>query len=146
MGDGVEEFELHKRRFISNALREDINGGYECVFERDFLTMIQSHPTETTRWVGSGLGEYSNNARILTAILYSVSHFPPTDTSQLKSFVYECLDHDSVEVQEGAIGVIEHWRSRDCLNALLKFRTDVSWLQDYTNQIIGELEGELQAY
>ncbi len=128
--------------------REVLESGFDTLAEHVLKALLQTEPILMLAYLDSVGKSRRNEADLLAKLLHITAHLDEALTAryrgQLAALVTVGLNHESIQVQEAALGVLESWRDLFSLQQLRNFHSTETWLQNHVNDIITELEEEHQ--
>ena len=105
---------------------------------------LKENKFATFLWLNSLYSHNQTDYEVISGILRIIGLTVETSSSDLLLPIVKCGLADShSETQEAALMVIERWRTKECLDALLTTRFSSRWISKYANSIISELKEEL---
>lgn len=105
---------------------------------------LRENKFATFLWLNSLYSCNQTDHEVISGILRIIELTVETSSSDLLLPIVKCGLADShSETQEAALMVIERWRTKECLDALLTTRFSSRWISKYANSIISELKEEL---
>lgn len=140
----LDFFNTHTNSIISQILRTDFQDGMTNEVTEQVKTFFEINRMVACNWLNSIFSTNQNNPVIISGLLRIISMLDSNDyPSFLMPIVRAGLGDKNSMTQEAALMVIEEWRTKECLDALLNTAFVNGWIKDYSNKIILELKKEL---
>jgi len=133
--------------FINLLREEDFEFSYKTRSEEILIEQFKINALATRNWLNELFIKYFSDEVILIGILRIIGRFnEQTIFPQGQTIALAAFSHESDEVKELGIRAFEKWCSYESLTILKKIKVETTWLQDYVNQVIIDLEEELCHY
>lgn len=139
-----------------NTLRERTDSYVKLIARTDFEDGMTNDAVEEARsyylqnksvtinWFGEIYSKNQRNAIVISGLLRIISMIVlVSDSASLIPIVKCGLSDNSSIAQESALMVIEEWRTKECLDAIKTSNFVFSWVKDYAQKVVSELEKEL---
>lgn len=139
-----------------NTLRERTDSYVKLIVRTDFEDGMTNDAVEEARsyylqnksvtinWFGEIYSKNQRNAIVISGLLRIISMIVlVSDSASLIPIVKCGLSDNSSIAQESALMVIEVWRTKECLDAIKTSNFEFSWINDYAQKVVSELEKEL---
>lgn len=139
-----------------NTLRERTDSYVKLIARTDFEDGMTNDAIEEARsyylqnksvtinWFSEIYSKNQRNAMVISGLLRIISMIVlVSDSASLIPIVKCGLSDNSSIAQESALMVIEEWRTKECLDAIKTSNFEFSWIKDYAQKIVSELEKEL---
>jgi hypothetical protein len=136
-----------RRRFrneFSQLLREsEFEYGFSSPAEKYVSEELLKHGPLAREWINELFLEDFTEPHILGGVLRVISHFDYSELHpQGMTMCVAALSHADPAIKEEAIRVIENWENADLIPLLRSLDVRDSWLVEYINQVIRDLEAD----
>ena len=136
--------ESRSQDFIRSLIWADFEDGMENDITRQVAEYLKRNRFVTYGWLHKIFNENRSNPAVTSGILRTlVMVVNRGDVSYMLSIVTSGLSSRHLEDQEAAIMVVEKWRTKECLEALLNTTYGSEWVREYAMQVAAELKVEL---
>ncbi|MEG2001073.1 MAG: hypothetical protein RR053_06765 [Evtepia sp.] len=127
---------------------EDFENGIVNLSENYFAKILQEDSLSAMNGLATIFwNNFSNDGRKiknLIGILHTVSHFQYSVVYPIgQVLALSALNHKNNEVCEFAIKCFENWEDSDAIEQLKATHFSAKWLQDYAEQVVKELGGDV---
>lgn len=130
-----------KLLFLLNT--EDIEFGVNSQSETLVSHYLKLNPLLTRNWLNEVFVSNFGDVRITAGILHIVSRFSELEMyPQGQTMALAALSHQDNEIKELGVRVFEQWGTRKSLSILQDVHVETIWLQNYVNQVVGDLRAE----
>ena len=130
--------------FIRMLTWSDFEDGMENDVTRQVGKYMGQNRYVTYCWLHKIFNENRSKPNITSGILRSLAMVVnKNDADIMLSMVTSGIASQHSEDQEAAIMVVEKWRTKECLEALLNTTFGSDWVKEYAMQVIEELKKEL---
>ena len=86
-----------------------------------------------------------NNVNLVVGILHIISHFDYEKVyPQGPTIALAALNINNPEIKECAVMAYENWSHVDSLSILKAIKVSETWLQEYINQVIKDIEEDMK--
>ena len=134
-------------QFISLIREEDFEFGFVSRSEELIKEQFQINALATRNWLNEIFLKYFDDDYILIGLMRIISRFEESQIfPQGQTIALASLSHSNDEIKELGIRAFEKWCSRESINILKKLNFNSTWLQEYTNEVINDLEDQLCHY
>lgn len=132
------------KEFIKILQEEYFEYGITSKSELFVLNKLNSDLLITKNWINSVFIENYHKNEIIVGLLRVISRVDPTLINpEGQVIAMACLSHKSIEVKESAIRIFENWGDITSLNILKNLSIAPTWLQEYVESVIIDLEYNL---
>lgn len=143
-----EQFSLYlesqTNSFISSLIWTDFEDGMENEITRQVEEYMERNRYVTFCWLNRIFNSNREKPAITSGLLRTLAMVVnPSDANIMLSMVAAGVASVHSEDQEAAIMVIEKWRTKECLEAMLNTTYGSDWVKEYAIQVITELKEEL---
>lgn len=130
--------------FVQELAWTDFEDGMENDVIRQVSRYIKINRYVTLCWLSKIFSNNRSQPSITSGILRTLAMVVTgNDIDYMMPVVTAGLSSTHLEDQEAAIMVVEKWRTRTCLEALLNTTYGSEWMNEYAMQVAKELKGEL---
>lgn len=130
--------------FVRALKWTDFEDGIENDITRQVSAYIEQNRYVTYCWLNKIFNDNRSMPNITSGLLRTLAMVvDKSDTDIMLSMVVAGIASTHSEDQEAAIMVVEKWRTKDCLDAMLNTSYGSDWVREYAMQVIGELKEEL---
>lgn len=130
--------------FISTLIWTDFEDGMENEITRQVGEYMERNRYVTFCWLNRIFNSNREKPTITSALLRTLAMVVnSSDANIMLSMVAAGVASVHSEDQEAAIMVIEKWRTKECLDAMLNTTYGSDWVREYALQVIAELKEEL---
>jgi len=130
--------------FISTLIWTDFEDGIENEITRQVIEYMEQNRYVTFCWLNRIFNSNREKPTITSGLLRTLAMVVnPSDANIMLSMVATGVASVHSEDQEAAIMVIEKWRTKECLDAMLNTTYGSDWVEEYAMQVITELKEEL---
>lgn len=135
-----------KNNFMQNLLQllhnVEFEFGYETPAEKYVRDALSNYGTFVREWINDIYLKNLNDPQTLSRILRVISHFEYSQMyPQGMTIAISATRNEDTEVQECGIRCFENWEAIDSLPILKNIYISESWLNDYLEDVIADLEG-----
>ncbi|MFY7665980.1 hypothetical protein [Flavobacterium sp.] len=131
-------------KFLTLIKEEDFEFGFTSRSEELIRSQLKINALATRNWLNEIFINYFDNEVVLIGLLRVISRFEENIIfPQGQTIALAALSHSNDEIKELGIRSFEKWCSVDSLNILRKLNLNSSWLQEYVNEVITDLEEQL---
>lgn len=137
---------LRKRTesFVKLIIRTDFEDGITNDTIEEAKSYYLQNKSVTINWFNEIYSKNQKDAIVISGLLRIISMIVSVADSASLIPVVKCgLADNSSITQESALMVVEEWRTRECLDAIKTSNFKFSWVNDYAQKIVSELEKEL---
>lgn len=139
----------YETKFSDIIIQLIVNSNFEYGFDTPLDIFLKERLAEnssvTKEWLNLIFINNFSNVPIITGILRTIAHFNYSELSPNGvSMSIAALSHENSEVKECAIRTFENWVNPESLKILKSVKIHEAWLNDYLQQVISDLEGELK--
>lgn len=136
--------ESRRQAFIQMLTWVDFEDGMENEVTRLVSGYMKKNRYVTYCWLNKVFSDYRQEPIITSGILRTlVMVVNKSDADYMLPMVTVGLSSKYSEDQEAAIMVVEKWRTKECLDALLSTTYGSDWVKEYALQVAAELKEEL---
>ena len=134
--------DLRTKKILSIMKYENYISGESAASEEYVESLIKTDGmAPTLNWLMELYLYTYDDPHTLIGILHMLSHFDYESVSpQGPIMALALLQHKSQSVREFAIKAFENWGSKDAVDYLKQIKCDQSWLQQYLDGVIEDLE------
>ena len=130
--------------FISTLIWTDFEDGIENEITRQVIEYMEQNRYVTFCWLNRIFNSNREKPTITSGLLRTLAMVVnPSDANIMLSMVATGVASVHSEDQEAAIMVIEKWRTKECLDAMLNTTYGSDWVREYAMQVVAELKEEL---
>ena len=142
--EDLEYFRTRSIEIIHAIAQTDFEDGKE----NDLIELVENfmrrNKSVTYNWLCEIYSSNIENSNIVEGLLRIISYVTDRgDETILLPIVVAGLRSDNVSEQEAAIMVIEEWRTKECLEALMNTSFSTIIVEKYAHKVIAELKNEL---
>lgn len=138
--------ESRSQDFIQSLVWGDFEDGMENDITRQVSAYMRRNRFVTYCWLNKIFSDNRSKPIVTSGILRTlVMVVNRKDAGYMLPMVIGGLASKHTEDQEAAIMVIEKWRTKECLDAMLNTTYGSDWVKEYAMQVIEELREELEA-
>lgn len=131
--------------FVRELIWTEFEDGVENEITRLVLEYVKRNKYVTYCWLYKLFNENRSNSVITSGLLRTLGMVVDIqDAGYLMTMVTAGLSSLHAEDQEAAIMVVEKWRTKECLDAMVNTSYGSHWIKEYANQVIHELREELE--
>jgi len=131
-------------KFLSLIKEEEFEFGFISRSEELIKGQLQINALATRNWLNEIFINHFDDEIVLIGLLRIISRFDENIIfPQGQTIALAVLSHSNDEIKELGIRAFEKWCSVDSLNILKKLNLNSSWLQEYVNEVITDLEEQL---
>lgn len=135
-----------KNNFVQNLLQllhnVEFEFGYETPADKYVREALSKYGTFVREWINDVFLQSFDDPQTLSAILRVLSHFEYSQMyPQGMTIAIAATRHEDAEVQECGIRCFENWEAKDSIPILKNILFSESWLNDYLEDVIADLEG-----
>lgn len=137
---------LRKRTesFVKLIIRTDFEDGITNDTIEEAKSYYLQNKSVTINWFNEIYSKNQKDAIVISGLLRIISMIVLVSDSASLIPVVKCgLSDNSSVAQESALMVIEEWRTKECLDAVKTSNFEFSWINDYAQKVVSELEKEL---
>lgn len=136
--------ESQTNSFICTLIWTDFEDGMENEITRQIGEYMERNRYVTFCWLNRIFNSNREKPTITSGLLRTLAMVVnPSDANIMLSMVAAGIASVHSEDQEAAIMVIEKWRTKECLDAMLNTTYGSDWVREYAMQVITELKEEL---
>ena len=137
--------ENYSKELLRIICEQDFEYGFDSEADLFVRGLIEQNEVVTKEWLNAVYIEHYHDMRVVIGLLQVISHLQYLDIfPQGPTMALAALVHANSEVRECGIRAFENWSTIESLNVLRKVKCDESWLRDYLNQVIRDLEEEFE--
>lgn len=130
--------------FIRTLTWTDFEDGMENDITRQVSAYMERNRFVTYCWLNKIFNDNRSKPIITSGVLRTLAMVVnQNDADIMLSIVTSGIASQHSEDQEAAIMVVEKWRTRECLDALLNTTYGSDWVREYAMQVVEELKEEL---
>ena len=130
--------------FIRELMWTDFEDGMENDITRKVGEYMGQNRYVTYCWLNKIFNDNRSKPIVSSGVLRSLAMVVnKNDADIMLSMVTSGIASQHSEDQEAAIMVVEKWRTKECLDALLNTTFGSDWVKEYAMQVIEELKEEL---
>lgn len=131
--------------FVRALKWADFEDGMENDITRQVRVYIEQNRYVTYCWLNTIFNDNRSIPNITSGLLRTLAMVvEKSDANIMLSMVVSGIASSHSEDQEAAIMVVEKWRTKECLDAMLNTSYGSDWVREYAMQVIGELKEELR--
>lgn len=133
-----------EKKLLAIMTNENYTSGEVSASESFVERTIQQMGADCTMgWLMQVYEANYHRPNILIGILHMLSHFSYNVVNPYGPIMaLALLQHKSSSVREFAIKAFENWSNKDSLVFLKNIRCDQTWLQEYLNEVISDIEND----
>lgn len=130
--------------FIRTLIWTDFEDGMENDVTRQVCEYMEQNRYVTYCWLNKIFNDNRSRPNITSGVLRTLAMVVnKNDADIMLSLVTSGISSQHSEDQEAAIMVVEKWRTKECLEALLNTTFGSDWVKEYAIQVVEELKEEL---
>lgn len=130
--------------FVSTILLTDFEDGMQNEVTRLVSEYMEKNRYVTYCWLNKIFNDYRSRPSVTSSLLRTLAMVVNVnDADIMLSMVTSGISSQHSEDQEAAIMVIEKWRTKECLDAMLNTTYGSDWVREYAMQVASELKEEL---
>lgn len=130
--------------FIRTLTWVDFEDGMENEATRKVSQYMSQNRYVTYCWLNQIFNDNRTRPQVTSSILRTLAMVVnKNDVDIMLSIVTSGISSQHPEDQEAALMVIEKWRTKECLDAVLNTTFGSDWVKEYAMQIAAELKEEL---
>lgn len=131
-------------KFLSLVKEEEFEFGFISRSEELIREQLQINALATRNWLNEIFISHFDNEIVLIGLLRIIGRFDESIIfPQGQTIALGVLSHSNDEIKELGIRAFEKWCSAESLSILKKLNLNSSWLQDYVNEVITDIEEQL---
>ncbi len=131
--------------FIRSLIWTEFEDGVENEITRLVVEYVKRNKYVTYCWLYKLFNENRSNPVITSGLLRTLGMVVDIqDAGYLMTMVTAGLSSLHAEDQEAAIMVVEKWRTKECLDAMVNTSYGSPWIKEYASQVVHELKEELE--
>src|SRR5690554_582539 len=131
-------------KFLTLIKEEDFEFGFISRSEELIKSQLKINALATRNWLNEIFINHFDNEVVLIGLLRIISRFEENIIfPQGQTIALAALSHSNDEIKELGIRSFEKWCSAESLNILKKLNLNSTWLQEYVNEVITDLEEQL---
>ncbi len=143
-----EQFRLYldsqAEEFIRTLAWTDFEDGMENEVTRQVGNYMEQNRYVTYCWLHKIFNDNRSKPNITSGILRTLAMVVnKNDADIMLTLVTSGIASQHSEDQEAAIMVVEKWRTKECLDAMLNTTFGSDWVKEYAMQVVEELKEEL---
>lgn len=143
-----EQFRLYLESqtngFINTLVWTDFEDGMENEVTRQIGEYMEKNRYVTYCWLNKIFNDNRSRPTVTSGLLRTMAMVVnKNDADIMLSMVTSGIASQHSEDQEAAIMVIEKWRTKECLDAMLNTTYGSDWVREYAMQVMAELKEEL---
>lgn len=129
---------------IQTIRDEDFDFGYISESEVIIGKQLEINALATRNWLNEIFVSYFDDDVVIIGILRILGRFEEEYIfPQGLTMALAALNHKTTEIKELGIRAFENWSSPNSLKILKNIKTDISWLDNYIEQVVTDLNEEL---
>lgn len=134
----------YTRTFINLLKEEDFEFGYSTRSEDMLNEQLKINALATRNWLNEIFIKNFHDQSVIIGILRIIGRFEPSIIfPQGQTIALAALSHSNDEIKELGIRAFEKWCSLESLEILKSISTNVSWLNEYIDEVIIDFEEQL---
>ncbi len=131
-------------KFLYLVREEDFEFGFTPESEKLIREHLEIHALATRNWLSEIFITYFKDEIVLVGLLRIMAHFQEKDIfPQGQIMAIAALSHSSDEIKELGIRAFESWCSAESLDILKNLDIKTTWLKEYADQVIIDIEKHL---
>ena len=130
--------------FISKLVWTDFEDGMENEVTRLIGGYMEKNRYVTYCWLNKIFNDNRSRPTVTSSLLRTMAMVVnKNDADIMLSMITSGIASQHSEDQEAAVMVIEKWRTKECLDAMLNTTYGSDWVREYAMQVVAELKEEL---
>lgn len=131
--------------FVNTLIWTDFEDGMENEITRLVGEYMEKNRYVTYCWLNKIFNDNRSRPTVTSGLLRTLAMVVnKNDADIMLSMVTSGIASQHSEDQEAAIMVIEKWRTKECLDAMLNTTYGSDWVREYAMQVVAELKEELE--
>lgn len=136
--------DVQTKEFVRTLIWTDFEDGMENDVTRQVNEYMGRNRYVTYCWLNKIFNDNRSKPNITSGVLRTLAMVVnKNDADIMLSLVTSGIASQHSEDQEAAIMVVEKWRTKECLDAMLNTTFGSDWVREYAIQVMKELKEEL---